>query len=201
MISLKNLIKFTRFTHKFQQVKRAILVNHEDRFENDLEHSSQLALVSWYLLNSNKHTLDISKVLKYALAHDLVETYAGDVNFYKTDQKVSKQKLETKAAKRIIREFPAFKDLHKTIRTYELKSDAESKFVYALDKILPILNIYLDKGRTWKEDNVTLEMLITHKTKPVSMSPQIQDYFNKIIKILKKHKNYFPKIDRKKSVG
>lgn len=184
-------MKFIKLTHQFQQVRRAVLVNFEDRFENDLEHSGQLALAAWYIINTNNLKLNHLKIFKYALAHDLVEIYAGDINFYNLKQRKNKQELEAKSAKRIAQEIVEFKDLHKIIQSYERRKDPESKFVYALDKILPVLNIYLDKGRTWKKDKITLEMLIKYKTKAVSVFPDVQKYFNQLIRILKKHKSYF----------
>lgn len=192
MLTIKHIIKFVKLTNKFQQVKRAILVKDEDRHENDLEHSYQLAMLAWYMADANNLKLNRKKLFMYSLAHDLVEVYAGDTNFYKQN-KSQKAKLEHKAIKRLQREFPEFSDLHKTIAGYELKKDKESKFVYALDKVVPILNIYLDKGRTWKVDNVTLEMLIKFKTEPVAKSPEIQKYFNQLTKLLKRYGHYFPK--------
>lgn len=200
MLALKDLLNFIKLTHQFQQVKRVILVKSEERQENDLEHSCQLALSAWYIITANKLKLNKEKVIKYALAHDLVEIYAGDANFYDIEKRKSKIKLEKKSVRRIAKELPAFKELHTTIRNYELRKDPESKFVYALDKILPILNIYLDKGRTWRADGVTLEMLITHKTEPVSHDKQIASYFKALVTLLKRYKHYFPKSSNSKAL-
>ena len=63
----------------------------------------------------------------------------------------------------VIKEFKEFDDLHILIEQYEKKQDAESRFVYALDKIQPVLNIYTDNGRTWREKNITLQMIIDNK--------------------------------------
>ena len=61
-------------------------------------------------------------------------------------------------------------DLHASLAAYMQKSDQESRFVYALDKIEPILHIYLDQGRTWKEKNITLDMLYQAKKDKVAFS-------------------------------
>lgn len=192
MLTISKLLGFVRLTHKFQQVKRAILVKGEKRQENDLEHSCQLALLAWYIVSTNNLKLNVSKLIQYSLAHDLVEIYAGDTNFYKQD-KALKQKLEHMAVKRLQRELPEFTDLHTAIAAYEAQKDKESRFIYALDKVIPILNIYLDKGRTWKADGITLEMLIKFKSKPVSKSAEIEKYFQQLIQILKRNRSYFPK--------
>jgi putative hydrolases of HD superfamily len=190
MHDLEKLLAFTTFLHKFQHIQRKVFVVGEDRRENDLEHSGQLALVGWYLVSSNKLSLDIDKVIKYALIHDLVEVYAGDVYFYSLNRK-DKEEKEHKARIKIEEEFSEFTDLHREIQAYEKRVDEESKFVYALDKLLPILNIYLDKGRSWKLDEVTLEMLKKHKREKIKLSKDIEVYFDKIIEILETHTDDF----------
>lgn len=71
-------------------------------------------------------------------------------------------------------------------------SDDESRFVYALDKLLPILNIYLDGGRSWRKEKVIFVNLWEGKKDKVLLSPLINDYFLEICSILKiKEKDFF----------
>lgn len=196
MTSLNNLLKFTSFTHKFQQVKRIIFVTGEDRLENDSEHSFQLALLGWYIISSSKLDLNIDLVIKYSLVHDLVETYAGDTYFHTTDRKERDSKVdrEAEAAKRIQEEFPDFDDLHTLIQDYESKSNPEAKFVYALDKLIPVLNIYLDNGRSWHEHKVTLKMART-KDEKIAVSPEVTKLWKELVKLLEKDEDtLFPDI-------
>jgi putative hydrolases of HD superfamily len=192
MLEIEQLLNFMRLTHKFQQVQRIVRATGEsDRWENDAEHSYQLAVMGWYIVSCNNLNLDVNLVISYALVHDLVEVYAGDTYFYTTDQKLKDSKVdrEKAAADRLREEFPEFNDLHHLIEGYEKKADDESKFIYALDKVVPMMNIYLDQGRTWKEKDIVLDMLIENKTEKVAVSPQIKDYFEKFILILKEHEN------------
>jgi putative hydrolase of HD superfamily len=194
MQDLQNLIEFTKFTHKFQQVIRTILATGEDRNENDAEHSFQLALIAWYVINSMGLDYDLEKVIKYAIAHDLVETYAGDTYFHTKDKESidNKQEREAEAAKRIAIEFPEFKELHEVIQAYEEKSDKEVKFIYALDKMIPVMNIYIDKGKSWHKHNVSLEMIRT-KDKKISENSDIEKLWQELVILLNKDKyNLFP---------
>jgi putative hydrolase of HD superfamily len=147
------IFDFVRLLHKFQAVQRDIDVP-KDRGENDVEHSYQLAMVAWYIIDRNKLSLDRQKVLEYALAHDLVEAFAGDVNPLVADEETMEQKpeKERQAAERLQTDLPAFPTLHQTIHTYEAKADPESRFVYIIDKILPVMNIHL-LGGTWYKDH------------------------------------------------
>lgn len=82
--------------------------------------------------------------------------------------------------------------LHRGERRHE--TDPESKFVYALDKVVPVLNIYLDKGRTWQKNGVTLQILIDAKESKVAASPEVANYFQELITLLKEQENeLFPR--------
>ncbi len=185
MPDIKKLLSFAELINELRLVKRVVYVNGEDRMENDTEHSYSLAMLAWYIVSVNKLDLDIEKVMKYALAHDLVEAYAGDVHFYADTEKISKKKDNERAAlEKIINKFPEFTDLHGLIHNYESREDEESKFVYALDKMQPALNIYLDGGRTWRADNVTLSMLHEYKDEKIALSPEVKKYWDQLIEIL-----------------
>jgi putative hydrolase of HD superfamily len=186
-MSLQKLLNFTDFLHKFRAIERSLLVRNSERNENDVEHSYSLAMLAWYLNETYKINLDSDKLFKYALAHDLVEVYAGDTYFYHNNEQVLKDKIEREleASYKIKEEFSDFLELHEIIEQYESRADAESKFIYALDKMEPVLNIYLDKGRTWRKNKVTLEMLETSKTPKIAIDPTVEKIFKELVQKLK----------------
>lgn len=188
---LDDILKFSDLLNRFRKVERMLFVNNQSRNENDVEHSYQLALLAWYIIDSRKLDLDINLVIKYSLVHDLVEVYSGDTWLYSKDKKLfsSKESREKEAQSLLKKEFSEFSQMHELIEEYEKKSNPESRFVYALDKIQPILNIYLDNGRTWKERGVTLDMLIDMKKDKVKMDHNVEVYFNELIDLLKKKKS------------
>ncbi len=188
MNSFDRILSFVDLLHQFRTVERRVLVKNSDRSENDSEHSFSLAMIAWYVNSTYKLGFDSEKIFTYALAHDLVEVYAGDTFFYSAnpDQDLKdKHERESQAAARLRKEFPEFPELHAAIESYEKREDMESKFVYALDKIEPVLSIYRDKGRTWRKDGVTLEMLETMKTPKVAVDPTTADLFKELVARLK----------------
>lgn len=186
------LIDFVKFTHLFQKVTRAVHVNGEDHWENDAEHTFQVALVAWFIIEHSKLKLDLKKVMLMALAHDLVEAYAGDTYIYDRPEVLAgKKDREEEAAKLLQKNFPSFTSLSQTITEYEARESSEAKFVYAVDKLLPILNIYLDQGRTWKEKGVSLTQLLEVKTSKIALSPEIIPYYEEIVVILKNNPQFF----------
>lgn len=184
---LARILNTVRLLNKFRLVERTVRVNGADRLENDVEHSYNLALLAWYIATDNKLALDRDLILKYALIHDLVEVYAGDTYLFTTnkEERNTKVQREKDAALRLKEEMPEFTELHELIEGYEAREDKESRFVYALDKIQPMLNIYTDDGRTWKEMGVTIDMLVEYKKEKVAVSPEIEVYFNDLIALLR----------------
>jgi len=84
-----------------------------------------------------------------------------------------------------------FKNLVKIIKKYEDRRDKESKFIHAIDKILPPIQIYLDNGKMWREKKVSLEDLLKNKNKKIALSPDIDKYWQELVKEFTKNKKIF----------
>lgn len=189
---MNELLDFISFTHAFRKVEREMYYPESQSKETDLEHSYQLALVAWFIVSTRKFPLDLSLIIKYALVHDLAKAYAGDVMFYRTEKESKeKEKREREAREKIKKQFPDFRDMHHLIDQYEKRATKESQFVYALDKLLPVINIYLDGGRIWKEHNITFDMLSENKKDKIKISPEIKKYFDEFLETLEKNQKMF----------
>ena len=190
----EQLIDFVNFTHEFREVIRVARTPYGKRFENDVEHSYQVAMVTWFLIEQDKLKLNKELWFMYALTHDLVEVYAGDRFVFDKNQSNSKEKREKEALRKIKRRFSNFKNLIHIIEKYERKKDKESKFIYALDKIITPLQVYLEKGKLWHENNVSLDLLLEHKNKKIALSPTIDKYWKELVQELDKNKKkLFPR--------
>lgn len=190
--SLDNLLDFVRFTHEIRNIKRAILLENNNRQENDSEHMYQLALVAWFLIESDGLRLDKYRAVSIALIHDIVEVYAGDVPAYAPEYNhPSKAENEREAALKLKRQWPAFTSLHDLIGDYEKRQTPEAIFIYALDKLLPVVNNYMYDGRTWKENNLDLNWLMKSKVDKIDVSPEINAYYKQLLKILKRNPELF----------
>lgn len=188
---MDQLLQFVRFTHQFQQIKRTIYATGEDRNENDSEHSFQLALVGWYLVETQEFPLDVGKVIKYALVHDLVEVYAGDTFYYaKKEEKSLKQNREGEALQKIKDNFAEFPEIYSLISSYQIKKDPESRFIYALDKIMPVINIYLDKGKSWQRDKISYAMVRT-KDEKIALSIEGKKIWEAVTTMVEQHPELF----------
>lgn len=191
-MSIHNIISFTKFLNKFREIERSIYYSHDNRRENDAEHCWQLAMLSWYIISTQKLELSLEKILQYCMVHDIVEIYAGDVDAIgrTAEQQALKEKREKDAYERIAKEFPEAHDLLERLEHYEKKEDVESKFVYALDKVIPVINIYND-GWFWrKECNLSIEKdIIPHKDWKVQVSPEVTQIWEQLVVLLKEQES------------
>lgn len=186
---IHRVLELQKLLAQFNQVERVAHRDHLGKFvrENDTEHSYNLAITAWFLAEWFPE-LDKNKVIAYALIHDLVEVYAGDTYIYGTEEELnSKAEREAESLKRLEEEWADFKDMTTAIADYETKETPEARFVYALDKLMPVMLIYIHNGYSWKENNVTVKMLHDAKHDKVKLSPEILPYFEQLHDLLLQH--------------
>jgi putative hydrolase of HD superfamily len=130
--------------------------------------------------------LDVNLLIKYALVHDLVEVHAGDTYVFATEDVLStKAEREAAAQQKLAKEWNDFPIMNTLIEQYEMKADKETSFIYALDKLMPVMQIFINEGYTWKQERLTLDKLHKHKKDKVSNSPEILFYYDQLIDLLK----------------
>ena len=190
-MSFESLRRFNDLLLAYQRIERVVWVPGTTRNENDVEHRYMLTMLAWYLVRKDKLSLNLDLILRYALVHDLVEVYAGDTYIYDPTAVATKHEREAKAGERLKREYPEFDDLHETIVAYEQQEDAESRFVRALDKVMPLLVGYTDGWRRWREEKVTLQMAVDAKQEIINRSPEVRPYFDALVEELKGHPEFF----------
>ena len=172
-LAIEPLVEFLKTLHELQHIERVMHVPGKERYENDLEHSYLLAMCAWYLIESCGLKLDLGKVLRYALAHDVVEVYAGDTYvFAPADHKATKKAREDAARDQLAKELTEFPGLHRAMEAYEGQTDPEAIFVRALDKLMPLMTNYVQDGRTLKEHKVGYKDLMALKRATMAKSPE-----------------------------
>jgi putative hydrolases of HD superfamily len=190
----EQLLDFVKFMHEFREVERYEGSKLGKKAETDSEHSYQMAMVAWFLIEQDNLKLNKELCLMYALAHDLVEIYAEDTFIFDQKKKFSKHQREKEALIKIKKRFSNFKNLIKIIQNYEKRKDRESNFIYILDKLLPPIQIYLENGKMWHKKKVSFVKQVEYKTKIISSSPYFNEYWRELVKKLTKNKKiYFPK--------
>ena len=176
---IHRLLEFQKLLLKFSQIERVVSRRQGDHYinENDSEHSYNLTMTAWFLA-PHFPELDKDLVIKCALVHDLVEIHAGDTYAYGDQSHIeSKVERETAALLKLEAEWPDLSEITDLMHSYELHESNEAKFVYALDKVMPIMQIYLNDGKTWHDEGLTIERLHAKKERQVVVSPEIEPYY------------------------
>lgn len=160
---LEKQISFIVEIDKLKQVYRKTKILDRTRYENDAEHSWHLAMMAIILSEyANEVSVDVYKVLKLLLIHDLVEIDAGDTYAYDSEGQITKKEREFSAAKRLFSLLPDVQghELLLLWEEYELQATMEARFASALDKLQPLLFNHLNEGELWKENKITSNMVI-----------------------------------------
>jgi len=174
---MNKIVPIINLATKVADVKRTVGYR-KGHFENDAEHSYQLALVCWSANKQYNLGLEDELILKFALVHDLVEVYAGDTDAHDDKHKIkSKKENEEKAFEALKADYADFKEILETIQRYEKKHDAEAQLVYTLDKFIPDVNIHHSKGdyyRIRKIDITAWKKWLLNKIDYQSLNPKLK---------------------------
>ena len=131
------------------------------RRENDAEHSWSLAVMTFLLAEYAEKEIDVTRVMKMVLLHDLVEIDAGDTFAYDAVGYQDKEGRELRAADRIFGLLP--EDQAKEFRAlwdeFEAMETPSALYAAALDRMQPLINNYLTDGHTWKLHHVTPQQI------------------------------------------
>ena len=153
---IKKQIEFVLVIDEMKNVLRRNLVVDGSRRENDAEHSWHLAMLAMILEEYSSEKVDIERVLKITLVHDLVEVYAGDTFAYDAKGNEDKLDREIEAANRLFGMLDPVQgaEIRALWDEFEAKETAESRYANAVDRLQPLLLNYMTNGHTWKLGDV-----------------------------------------------
>lgn len=148
---------------KLKSVLRRTKVKEADRrLENSAEHSWHVALMAILLEEHANEPVDITKVVKMLLLHDIVEIDAGDTFVYDAVASTEQEEKELAAAERLFGMLPddQEQELKAIWMEFEQAESAEAKFAKALDRLIPILMNYNNDGQSWVEHGIARQQVI-----------------------------------------
>lgn len=154
------------------------------RRENDAEHSFHLALFAMILAEHSNERIDVPKVMKMVLIHDIVEIDAGDTYCYDEAGNSTKREREEKAADRLFGLLPS--DQQQEYRglweEFERMDTPESKFAAALDRMQPMLLNFAKGGISWREHNVKYSQVYERNNHIKNGSEELWEYVEEMLK-------------------
>ncbi|MEO6568502.1 MAG: HD domain-containing protein [Opitutaceae bacterium] len=183
-LRLARQIEFIVEVDKLKEIFRQTVNTQSRRAENDAEHSWHLCLCVIVLgEHANSPALDVLRVLKMAIIHDLVEIDAGDTFAYDTARVDGQHAREILAADRIFGLLPQDQALEFRAlwNEFEERLTPEAKFASAIDRFQPMLLNARTEGAAWKRHNVTQDRVLARNAHVVNGSTRLWEFATAMI--------------------
>jgi putative hydrolase of HD superfamily len=176
-------IDFIKEIDKVKYIQRKTRLFNSDRNENDAEHSWHLALMAMVLAEHANEPIDIFKVVKMVLIHDIVEIDAGDTFIYDTAKSHVNTAEERLAANRIFGMLPPEQANEFIVlwEEFEAGNTNEAKFARVMDRLEPLLQNTSNNGGTWNEFGVDYQKVYEKKRVIKDGSTAIWNYAEELI--------------------
>ena len=184
MDRLVKQINFIIEIDKLKKILRQTALVDRSRQENVSEHSWHISVMALILAEySNESNLDILRVIKMLLVHDLVEIDAGDTFLYDNEGNHDKYEREQKAAQRIFGLLPSEQadELQTIWEEFEDMSSSEAKFAKALDSLQPVLMAFYNKGWSWKTHGLMKSQVLEKKKSIKKGSRMLWEYTKSLL--------------------
>ncbi|MFD2565416.1 HD domain-containing protein [Aquimarina rubra] len=176
-------IEFIKEIDKIKYIQRKTKLFNSDRKENDAEHSWHLAMMAVVLSEYSDNKIDLLKVIKMVLIHDIVEIDAGDTFLYDKEKSHDNTEEEKKCAERIFGILPEKQatEFIEVWSEFENGTSNEAKFAKSLDNLEPILQNASNNGGTWKEFEVNYKTVFEKKKVIKKGSEKLWDFTKNIL--------------------
>lgn len=176
-------IAFIREIDRLKAITRRSLLFSRERYENSAEHSWHIAILSMVLAEYAVETIDIMRVVRMLLIHDIVEIDAGDVFLYDEVGRAEKAVKEDEAFERIFGLLPDDQKLYfrKHWDEFENGDSAEARFARSIDRIMPLLHNVYTEGDAWKTHKVRPEQVYQVNQIIEHGSPKLWEFVKSLI--------------------
>ncbi len=158
---LEQQIAFLNEADKLKSVVRATELCDNSRYENSAEHSWHLTLYALVLSDQAGPDVDINRVIKMLILHDLVEIDAGDNPIFGEFDTAQVKAQEKIAANRIFGLLP--NDIAGSLRPiweeFEAAQTPSAQFAKSLDRFQPPMQNLQSGGGSWIDYDVTEQMI------------------------------------------
>lgn len=180
---LKRQIEFAITIDKMKNVFRRSLITDGSRNENDAEHSWHFAMLAMLLEEYSAEKVNIERVLKIALVHDLVEVYAGDTFAYDSKGNADKLEREIAAAEKLFGSLDGEQgaELRALWDEFEAKETPEARYANAIDRIQPLMLNFMTNGHTWKQGDVHAPQVLERMAIIKTAAPELWSVVDGII--------------------
>ncbi len=183
MERLHKQIQFILEIDRLKTVIRQTLLTDRSRQENSAEHSWHLAIMALLLSEYANQPVDLPRVVKMVLIHDLVEIDAGDTFIYDDKGHQDKAEREQRAAERLFGLLPDDQagELKSLWEEFEERQTPDARFASALDRLHPMLHNVQTEGASWRKHGITSDLVLARNRTMAEGSTELWEYAQAMI--------------------
>ena len=183
MNRLQQQLDFILELDKLKAVYRRVTVKADrDRFENSAEHSWHISLMAEILVEYVEEPVNIHRVVRMLLIHDVVEIDAGDTFAFAAQEELDGQPdKELAAADRLFGLLPEdqFRQIKALWLEFEAAQTTDARFAKAMDRVLPVLQNLSNKGGSWIQYNISRAQVLKRNEGLKELAPRLWSYIKK----------------------
>ena len=169
--SMHDLIAFILEIDRLKGVTRKTRPAGMERLENSAEHSWQIAMMALALAPHAAGPVDIDRVVRMLLVHDIGEIDTGDTLVYVEDGWEERKAAERAAVRRIFGLLPAEQAAPFVALWEEFEDERtpEARFAHAIDRAMPVLLNLASGGRSWLDNGVSHARVVRRIADPIRL--------------------------------
>ena len=166
---MQQVVDFILELEKLKGVTRKTRPLGLDRYENSAEHSWQLALFAVSLARYAGSPIDIERVIRMLLLHDIGEIDTGDTMVYLEGGWEERKASELVAVRRIFGMLPdpEATEMLALWQEFEGGETPEARFAHAVDRAMPVLLNLNNEGQSWRENGISYERVVGRIAAPI----------------------------------
>ncbi len=159
--SIEQILSFIVEVEKLKAVLRKTRPVGLDRYENSAEHSWHVCLAALMLKDHANDAVNIDRVLRMLLIHDLGEIDAGDTIVY-AEQSAEQKSKEENGVRRLLDMLPASQAEEYLClwQEFEKGETADALYARAIDRVPPLLHNLHGAGHSWQSHNIGFDQVL-----------------------------------------
>ena len=184
MERFKKQLNFLIEIDQVKNILRMTSIADGSRRENDAEHSWSLAMMAVLFAEYVDDQIDLLKVIKMVLIHDLVEIHAGDTFCFDEAGMQDKEAREQASADKIfgLLEQDQGQELRQLWEEFESCETLEAEYAAMLDRLQPLIMNYINEGGTWAQHHISVEQVYKRNQITLEKGPQVfKDFIHEVI--------------------
>ncbi|OGY88021.1 MAG: hypothetical protein A2233_04835 [Candidatus Kerfeldbacteria bacterium RIFOXYA2_FULL_38_24] len=182
--SLSPLYQFIQEVQKLKYIDRAVLAT-ESRKESSAEHCWSVGVIVWFLSDAWKKEfntdIDVNKIIKMALMHDIIEVRVGDVSVWDKKKRLQIEQKERDGFMSIISTLPTSLQTELASLWNELQEGQtlESKMVSGADRLSAAIQRLITK-QGWVTEGHNEKDLDGIQLPKINFSKVLLSFYNEI---------------------